>query len=199
MSDSTLLPILAAVWVAIGLTLGTWMGRRGHNGFGWLVLGVVMGPFAVLLAVVARREDEQLGPRSLAPAVVGTGWLDVLVGVDGSAESRAALASVQRTFGPALARVTLATVLPYAASREDERRAYALLEDEREAAAWPNAGLELVHGRPAEALLELATTDGYDVVAAGTRGAGLTTHLVGSAALDLARHAKVPVLLVGQE
>ncbi len=47
--------VLAAAWLAIGLVLAIVMGRRGHDSFGWLVLGTLLGPMGVVLAVAARR------------------------------------------------------------------------------------------------------------------------------------------------
>ena len=63
MSDSFgFLLALAGVWVTIGIVLSVVIGRRGHNSFGWLVMGVLLGPLAVVLAVDARRHDERLDP-----------------------------------------------------------------------------------------------------------------------------------------
>lgn len=46
---------IGAVWLAIGLALGVAMGRRGQNAFGWMVLGTLLGPMAVVMAIDARR------------------------------------------------------------------------------------------------------------------------------------------------
>jgi nucleotide-binding universal stress UspA family protein len=50
---------------------------------------------------------------------------------------------------------------------------------------------------PDAALRELAASAGYEVIAVGTRGAGLSSGLLGSTAVERARHSKLPVLLVG--
>jgi hypothetical protein len=72
-------------WAAIGVTGAVVMGRRGYAPFSWLVLGAVLGPLVVPLAFARTRQTRQF------PQVtdVGTwrGPVDVLVGVDGSAES----------------------------------------------------------------------------------------------------------------
>lgn len=45
MSDGfSLVLVVGAGWLAIGLVLAVVMGRRGHSGFAWLVVGTVMGP-----------------------------------------------------------------------------------------------------------------------------------------------------------
>ena len=56
MSDNLGIVIIAvaSTWLAIGLVLSLVMGRRGHDSFGWLVTGTLMGPFGVALAVDAR-------------------------------------------------------------------------------------------------------------------------------------------------
>ncbi len=47
------------------------------------------------------------------------------------------------------------------------------------------------------ALRQAATEGGYELIVVGTRGKGLTNHILGSAASELARDSKIPVLLVG--
>src|SRR5690348_5187902 len=99
------------------------MGRRGHDSFGWLVLGTVLGPLGVILAIAARSDEKldparlRLGPR----AIPASGTIDVLVGYDGSAESLAALQTVPALLGDRLGRLTVATVVPYDQVRESER------------------------------------------------------------------------------
>jgi nucleotide-binding universal stress UspA family protein len=146
--------------------------------------------------------------------VPGRGPVDVLVGVDGSPEAAAALATVLDLLGPRLGRLALATVTDLDASVEhDRRRAQAYPELERQAErvrAWLSTQpsvpggdgprmpeLLLLAGRPAEALQRLAVERGDDLLVVGTRGAGLSKVLLGSTANELAAHAKVPVLLGG--
>ncbi len=61
--------VIGVAWLAIGLVLSIVMGRRGHDTFSWLLLGTVLGPLAVVLAVEAGRHDERLQP---APVVAAT-------------------------------------------------------------------------------------------------------------------------------
>lgn len=201
-SDSlSLVVAIAAAWAATGLALSIVMGRRGHNGFGWLVLGTLLGPSAVVLAVDARRHDEQLRPSPLpdrVPARAGTGPVDVLVGFDGSPESVAAVDAVVRLLGARLGRLTVATVVPYGdivAEREH------LASKGLRQVTWHTGRvapeLEVLHGRPAAALRQHAVEGGYELIAVGSRGAGITKAVIGSAASELARDGKVPVLVVG--
>lgn len=191
---------VGALWLVIGLTLSLVMGRRGHNSFGWLVLGTLFGPLAIILAVDARRHDEDLDPEALTGAklaTVGTGPVDVLVGYDGSPESAAVVHFVRALFADRLGRLTVATVVPFGDIREQERlAAEGLRRFAREAGPVPQ--FEILHGHPSAALREYASDGGFELIAVGTRGAGVAKAVLGSAATELAHGGgKVPVLLVG--
>ena len=193
---------IAAGWVATGLLLSIVMGRRGHDSFGWLVTGTLLGPLAVVLAVDARRRAEKLEPANLRkgpPAIPSSGPIDVLVGFDGSPESRAAIDAVPTLLGDRIGRLTVATVVPYGELRERERLATDALRSLEGRAVGVECDLELLHGQPAAAMSEYAAERGYSLIAVGTRGAGITKAILGSAATQLAEHSKVPVLLVTAE
>ena len=190
---------IAAGWVAIGLLLSVVMGRRGHDSFGWLVTGTLLGPLAVVLALDAGRRTEALQPANLRrgpPAIPSSGPVDVLVGFDGSPESRAAIDTVPALLGDRLGRLTVATVVPFGEIRERERLATEALRSLEGRALGDECDLELLHGRPAAALSQYAAEGGYALIAVGTRGAGITKAILGSAATQLAEKSKVPVLLV---
>ena len=198
-SYTALFLVVAIGWLAIGLALSLIMGRRGHDAFSWLLLGSLFGPLGLVLAVDAWRHGERRAPELVARRrASGTGSVDVLVGFDGSPESKAAFTAALDLLGSRLGRLTLATVIPYDGGLEHERMAKAALEREGESAGrMPR--LEILHGRPSEALLERATEDGYEILVIGTRGAGASRALLGSAAADLARAGKIPVLLAGAD
>src|SRR5688572_10122278 len=80
------------------------MGRRGHDGFSWLVLGALLGPLSIVLAVSAWRHDEVLDSRVLARGTRAAGPVDMLVGYDGSEASRVAAATAMDLFGDRHAR-----------------------------------------------------------------------------------------------
>jgi hypothetical protein len=110
MSATTALFIFLAVWVTIGIVASILMGRRGHNPFAWLVLGTILGPLVVPVAIVAV-SGERIHQRREIMSGFGAGRnADVLVGIDGSPESKAALGVVGRLFGPLIGRLTLVTV-----------------------------------------------------------------------------------------
>jgi nucleotide-binding universal stress UspA family protein len=191
-----LVGIIAATWVAIGAALSVLMGRRGHEPYSWFLLGMFLGPIALPLAVYSDR-----GPRRelhvLAPPRTGTGPVDVLVGFDGSPEARAAVDAAASLLGSRVGRLTLVRVVPIYCSPETTHLANQSLRDEARRLLPMEVGLETIEGRPAAALTEAAVAGGYEVLAVGTRGAGLSTAVLGSTATELARRSKLPVLLVG--
>jgi nucleotide-binding universal stress UspA family protein len=193
--------VVAGSWLAIGLVLSIVMGRRGHNGFGWFVLGAMLGPFGVVLAVVTRRNGERLRPVPVVgrvPATPGSGPVDVLVGSDGSPESAAALDAAVELFGERLGRLTVATVVPFGDVKAPERRAAEGLRRLTGPGRGRTPDLEVLHGHPSAALRQCAVEGGYEVIAVGTRGKGLSKAILGSAASELARDSGIPVMLVGE-
>lgn len=201
MSDSPgFVVAVAAAWLVIGLVLSIVMGRRGHDGPGWLVMGVLLGPFGILLAIDAQRHDERLDPNLVVgpvPATVGAGPVDVLVGYDGSPESAAAIDAGFALFGERLGRLTVATVVPFGGVRAPELQAGAGLRRLKDHMPGRVPDLEVLHGHPSAALRQFAIEGGYDLIAVGTSGSGLAKAVLGSAASELACDSKVPVLLVG--
>jgi hypothetical protein len=110
MSATTALFIVLGVWVTIGIVASIFMGRRGHNPFAWLVLGTIFGLLVVPVAIVAVSAERIHQRREIVSGLGAGGTVDVLVGIDGSPESKAALRVVGRLFGPLIGRLTLATV-----------------------------------------------------------------------------------------
>lgn len=191
---------VAAGWLAVGLVLSVVMGRRGHSSYGWLVLGTLLGPLAMVLALDAWRHDERLGPATLGGEVTstpGSGPVDVLVGYDGSPDSIGAMEAAIGLLGDRLGRLTVATVVPYGGVKEQERLADEALR--RLADGRPGRPLELavLHGHPSVALHQYAIERGDDLIAVGVRGKGASKAILGSAAVELSRTAKIPVLLAG--
>lgn len=190
--------IFLAAWLAIGITLAVVMGRRGHGAFQWLLLGAVLGPLALPLAWSAIRDEVQGSARPLAESVSGGGSVDVLVGIDGSAEAANALRATIELVGANVGRLTLASVVTFDEStqaRRDEQRAVELLEAAASSMEPRPPGRVLLSGQPAEALLRHATEEAYDLLAIGRRGRGASKALLGSTA-SRAAHGPIPVLIV---
>lgn len=201
MDSVVFVSVIAAGWLGIGVMLAIVMGRRGHNGFGWLVLGTLLGPLGLILAADARRHEEQLGAAPIVgshgPAVAGSGPVDVLVGYDGSPESAAAVDAAIEILGHRIGRLTVASVVPFGDIRDQERQAEAALRALADRSTGPAFGLEVLHGHPSTALVEYASQGGFALIVVGVRGKGISKSILGSAASELARDSKVPVLLVG--
>jgi nucleotide-binding universal stress UspA family protein len=210
MSYPVIVILVGVVWVAIGVVLSVVMRRKGHLGFGWLAVGVLMGPMAVVFALDTLRREPEAVQEIVAHGTPHPGTTDVLIGVDGSPESGTAVEAALRLFRPTLGRITLATVidLDEMPGSESERRARAMLAGEaaRVRAREPASELfratrfqpELLvlRGSPAKVLSEAAATGGYEVLVVGRRGAGLAKTLLGSVARTLAGGCPVPALIV---
>jgi nucleotide-binding universal stress UspA family protein len=188
---------IAVTWATIGAVLGLAMGRRGHDPYTWVLLGMFFGPIALVLALYAERTLPRGGPEVLARPAQGPGPVDVLVGFDGSADSRAAADAAVDLLGPRIGRFTVVRVVPFGCTSELRHLAHAGLAEEGTRLQPRDVGLGIVEGKPHQALTDLAAAAGYEVIAIGTRGAGLSRELLGSTAVGLARHSKLPVLLVG--
>lgn len=195
MSGPVLIVTVGLVWLTIGFVLSWVLGRRGHDGFTWLVIGTLLGPLAIFLAIDAVQNAEVREPIVVAAGSGRGGTTDVLVGADGSEEARAALETAVALFGPSLGRVTLVRVISYDAGSETNREAVASVEHEAARYAELAPGIEVVRGHPATVLGARAVEGRYDVLVVGTRGAG--RHLLGSTARELAAASPVPVFLVG--
>ena len=194
MSGDTLLLAVLLVWLLTGLVLAFVLGRRGHDPFAWLILGMLLGPLAIFLALYSVEHDERDVVEVVAPPLGHPqGQIDVLVGFDGSAGSRAAMSLADHLFGDRVDRLTLVNVVPFDTGHIDDREARSKLLDEVQVPR--GVGLEVVHGRPATAMQQLALRDRYDILVIGT-SADDRVHALGDVAVDLARDSAVPVLLV---
>jgi hypothetical protein len=88
-SSTAFLSLLMVTFVCIGFVLAIVMGRLGRSPFAWGLLGLVLGPIAMLLALVEVRNERPWWTRLVASGDPGSGPVDVLVGIDGSPESAA--------------------------------------------------------------------------------------------------------------
>jgi nucleotide-binding universal stress UspA family protein len=137
----------------------------------------------------------------------------VVVGVDGSEQSRAALdwaIAMARPSGAeivavhAIQRPSYAYSYPYAAAAQLDPELRELITREFEdtwCAPLRACGLPfrtvLEDGRPATALAAVADRVGADVIMVGRRGRGeLSELLLGSVSHELSHHCRLPVLMV---
>jgi len=192
--------IWLAVALTIGITLAVLMGKRGHNAFEWFLIGVILGPIALLLAWGRIGSETASLNREIIDAVPGTGTgpIDVLVGIDGSSESETALRTVVEILGPRVGRLTLAGVTDFdygsSQAQADAKRALERLRVMAASASISAPGVVILSGRPADALSEHALRDGYQLLVVGRRGRGASKAILGSTAEKLAS-APIPVLV----
>ncbi|MFL6223942.1 MAG: universal stress protein [Actinomycetes bacterium] len=214
MSYTVFLSLLMVTFACIGLVLALVMGRLGHSPFAWGLLGLVLGPIALLLALVEVRSERPWWTRLVASGAPGSGPVDVLVGIDGSPESAAATTAALELLGDRVGRLTLVAVTEVddsTAGHQERARLREELERQAEAVrAWQDEQrrtvkavrpvipeLQLRSGPPARTLDTIAAEDGYGLLVVGARGAGMSSVLLGSVATRLAARANVPVLVIG--
>lgn len=200
--------VVVAIWLLVGVAVATVETRRGHWRKVW-VLGPLLGPFSLPIALAARGGERRPFPRLLKAGGVGRGSRDVLVAVDGSDASIAAAHTAVELLADDLHTVTLATVLdfdaddpPQSGHWSDEVEAHTALatiarDIHRQAGVEPST--VLLFGPPPVALAVYAGDAGYDLVVAGRRGRGMAKTVLGSCATRLAGNCPVPVLLVPPE
>jgi len=193
MSELVLIVILVA-WLAEAVLVGRWMARHGFDGRRWRSIALLLGPVAVVLGVVVVRRSTAT-PRLIEAGAGRAGAIDVLVGVDGSRESHAAVHLVGRLFATAAGRVTLARVIPFDATPEVEQDARTQLAAAAALDRRLRPATVLLEGAPAPALQEYAQRLGYELVVVGARGSGKSRGPLGSVATALAGGGGVPVLL----
>ena len=109
---------LLCAWLVIGILSCFVMTRRGHDPWSWGVLGALLGPLVIPLALAAIRREPETSTvvASWHAGQVGRGPISVLVGVDGSVEAAAAACTVVELFGPRLGHLILATVIDFDAA-----------------------------------------------------------------------------------
>jgi nucleotide-binding universal stress UspA family protein len=207
MSITAALLLIGAAWLVTGVVLALIMGRRGYDPFVWWLLGTLLGPVAVVLALVSTRRRRGRAPvHPIGGRVEGRveGRVDLLGGLDGSTHAVAALHAALDLLGNRLGRVTLATVLPFGEStqrRLDSSAARARLKEVAASLVQRGVGgvpaIVLLSGYPPDELERVAIDEGYDLLVVGARGAGLSTALLGSTATTLAARGRVPVLVAG--
>jgi nucleotide-binding universal stress UspA family protein len=206
MSATAALLIFVLVWLAIGVVASLVMGRRGHEPFIWGTLGAALGPLVIPLASGSIGREREATKSLLDEGSVGPGPVNVLVGIDGSGESRAALQRVVDLLGPRIGRLTLAAVLDFDTAEElhgsdAQRAAIGQLDAATRAAerSWAHGTVArvLLAGTPATALVEHAHQSGDDLIAIGCRGRGASKIAFGSVATRLARNTEIPVIIVG--
>jgi nucleotide-binding universal stress UspA family protein len=196
--DSTQLfaTLLAATWLVGGFIVAVFMRRAGRDFHLWLVLGVLLGPFAGLFAP---EDGRRTGSVRGAPRH-RSGEFDVIAGIDGSPESVAALQAAVSLFGNRMSSLTLASVLD-----KDSSGSFSGMSDQVEACEelrrcaghieFEPVEIELLYGPPARALANFAEEQGVELIVVGARGHGMSRALFGSVTRDLVGRSDVPIFV----
>jgi nucleotide-binding universal stress UspA family protein len=198
---TSMLLLIAAVWMLIGITTAVVMGRRGYHAWSWLVMAAALGPLVIPLALTASRRPRTPALRILSAGLPGPGEVDVLVGIDGSKDAIAALHAATDLMGSRLGRLTLAGVLDRDTAEtpgmwDERRRSEEALRNAVTEVSGAVPSTILLEGPPAQALMTHAVAEGYELIVIGRRGRGASTALLGSVATTLARGSDAPVLIV---
>jgi nucleotide-binding universal stress UspA family protein len=163
--------LLLGVWVLAGLASTAFMLSRGHRHPLWYVWGLMLGPLAA--PVLAERAEHT--PRLVEKPRAGAGrpGLCVLVGVDDSPGSRHVAEVAWQLLGERTGRLILTSVVSQDSADIDtvERgelgRAHRMLLDYARELSPLDPCVEVVAGAPVEALLDLAHSEGADVIVVG--------------------------------
>jgi nucleotide-binding universal stress UspA family protein len=189
----TWLAFLGAAWLLLGAVTAVVMVRRGHDVATWAMLGIVLGPVAPILAMGSIASETDAKPVVLTEGREGVGFLDIVAGVDGSAESVAALRSAVGLHGENLGRLVVAFVVPFDVEHDPDRMR-PMLAATKAISPWEATTVEL-RGDPATALQSFAEEEDFDLIVVGARGRGRSASPLGSVATRLAAGSPVPVLI----
>src|ERR687897_539374 len=199
MDAATIILIIVLGWALFGVSMALLMGRLGYRPFTWLILALVLGPLVLPVAGNTNRLDRPRVIARLATGLDRRGGVDVIAGVDGSAESGTAIRSAIDLLGPRIGRLSIATVVDFdiaamSPQSEEQRHARELLGRVAEPIE-PKPETIVLSGEPAEVLRKYAAVNGYELIVIGRRGRGIS-RLLGSVASALAHGGDVPTLIV---
>lgn len=191
--------VALAVWVIGGLVGYYYMVRHAHPSLVWLLVGIGLGPFAVLVFMERADEEPALVTGAGRPE---PGRTEIVVGVDGSPEAAAAVAAANRLFAGDQCCVVLCEVIHYdaqgdptsAAARGAQQRLDRIAK-ELDAA---HVDTQVVVGTPVESLITVAAERGAHAIVVGNRGKGLSRRMLGSVSEGLVGRAPCPVMIVRQ-
>ncbi len=211
MSYPAVLALVLAVNLVCAVVCALIASRTGRDAFGWVLVGAVLGPFAFIgLLGVRSNKTERPVIRRGASGLPSPGRV-VLLPVDGSAPSLAALEDVI-TNADGVSRVILLNVLPIERAAGFNAEA-GLPRRELLDRGIANATTEARHrfelagipyamvtrfGDPAEEILKEASESSAGEIVMGRRGRGGVGKLfLGSVSERVVKTAEIPATVVG--
>ncbi len=196
MAGSTFAFATLAVWLLGGLAGYYYLYRHGHPSGVWLLGGLILGPFSL---PVFMERVEKSSHVLVEHGASRSGNRKVVVGLDGSPSSQEALRVAEQLVVPGTCCLILCEVVDYDTETDPRSNAAAeasaRLEKVAAGVSADNVVVEVLAGRPAQALAEAAETHDADIVVVGSRGRGLSRRLLGSVSEDLLKVSRRPVLV----
>jgi nucleotide-binding universal stress UspA family protein len=197
MAGSTFVWVALLVWLLGGLAGYYYLYRHGHPHPVWLLGGLVLGPFSLLVFIDRVERTSHVIVDRPASDTSGT---KVVVGLDGSPGSGEALEVARRLVEGRPCCLVLCEVVDYDTeddpSGEGVAAATQRLEDLAAGMPGQPVSVEVVAGRPSQALAEVAEQQDADLLVVGTRGRGLSRTVLGSVAEGVLKASRRPVLVV---
>jgi nucleotide-binding universal stress UspA family protein len=196
MAGSTFTWVALGVWLVGGLGGYYYLYRHGHPHPGWLLAAMILGPFSMLVFTDRVESAPEVLVHEGAPSTVAR---KVLVGIDGSPESEHALELAQRVLGDEQCCLVLCEVVDYDTAEQpggagvDE--ATTRLQDAAARLAGRAVSIEVLAGRPVQALAEAAERHDAEMIVVGTRGRGVSRRMLGSVAEGLLTVSTRPVMV----
>ncbi len=193
---------LIVLWSGTGLLMAWGFRRHGHNFWILAGLGLAYGPLVAAFVLNAAAPQQ-----SVAKMVSGDdlatnpdGWLDVLVGHDGSPDSTQSALDLIALLGNAIRRLRFAGVLDFEVGASPDRFAEtASIETELRSAAdrthLPHVEVVLLRGQPDAALVDHAQEEGFQLLVVVHRRQRWESNVLGSTVGRLAKSAGVPLLI----
>ena len=193
---------LIALWSGTGLLMAWGFRRHGHNFWILAGLGLAYGPLVaafVLNAPAPQQPIAKLVADDHLPANPD-GWLDVLVGHDGTPDSTPSVLNAVTMLGGAIRRLRYAGVLDYEMGASPDRFAETeSIESEIRRAAdqtqMPHVEVVLLQGQPDAALVDHALDEGFHLLVVAHRQHRVESSMLGSTVARLAKSAGMPLLI----
>ena len=198
MDGTTFAWLALGVWLVGGLAGYVYLRRHGHPHPGWLLSALVLGPFALLVFSERVERSAHVLVQQPSSDVHVAGGTTVLVGYDGSPDADHAVEVAQRLVGPRCCLV-LCEVVDYDTEEDPNqtgtKAAQARLTEVAAGMPTVPCTIEVLAGRPAQALAQAAEQHDADLIVVGTHGRGLSHRLLGSVAEQLLSTSSRPVLI----